>query len=366
MRADAIGPTRPVVLTAAAAYAAFTLLALAQHGWNPFWFVWIGERWAHGVPGTHSGYDGQMYYYIARDGWAAVSYMDAPAYRFGRMLYPALARVLALGQADVLPWTLLAVSYAAIVAGTAVCAGWLAAAGISPWWGLAFPFYAGTFLAYSRDLTEPLAYALAAGGIVAWLRGHRFAACACFALAGLTRETALLCAFAMAAAEIAARRGWRAAALASTALPLLAWQLAVANHFPDSPYAGVRTLALAPLAGAWSLADREPGRVSALLFIGLPALALTPGALAWLWREPRAHLAWLVAMHCLLTLSLPADSYLHLMAVGRQSLGLLLALLIAFPLLSPAMRGAVTACATAPTLIWIAPVLWWAPWTARL
>ncbi len=366
MRAAATGPALPVALTAAAAYAAFTLLALALHGWNPFWFVWIGERWAHGVAGTHSGYDGQMYYYIARDGWAAIPYLDAPAYRFGRMLYPALAQVLALGQAPALPWTLLAVSYAAIVAGTAVCAGWLAAAGISPWWGLAFPFYAGTFLAYSRDLTEPLAYALAAAGIVAWLRGQRLAAWACFALAGLGRETALLCAFALAAAEIVARRPWRAAALAATALPQLAWQFAVAHRVPGEAYAGAHKLALAPLSGAWSLIDLEPGRASALLFVGLPALALTPGALAWLWRQPSAPLAWLVATHCLLTLSLPGDSYLHIMAVGRQSLGLLLSLLIAFPLLSPGFRAAVTACATLPTLVWLAPVLWWAPWTARL
>lgn len=366
MRAEATGHVRPVLLTAAGAYAAFTLVALALHGWNPLWFVWIGERWAHGVAGTHSGYDGQMYYYIARDGWSAVPYLDAPAYRFGRMLYPALARALALGQPAALPWTLLAVSYGAIIAGTAVCAGWLAAAGISPWWGLAFPFYAGTFLAYSRDLTEPLAYALAAGGIVAWLRGERLAACACFALAGLARETALLCAFAMAGAEIAMRRGWRAAALTATALPQFAWQFAVARHVPDNAYAGAHTLALAPLAGAWSLTDLEPGRVSALLFIGVPALALTPGAFAWVWREPRAPCAWLVATHCLLTLSLPGDSYLHIMAVGRQSLGLLLALLTAFPLLSPSLRGAVTAWATVPTLIWLAPVLWWAPWTARL
>lgn len=288
MHSGARHGTRAVVLSAACAYAAFTVLALALHGWNPLWFVWIGERWAHGVYSARTGYDGQMYYYIARDGWAAIPYLDAPGYRYQRMLYPALARVFAAGHAGALPWSMLGVSYGAIVAGTALCARWLATAGVSPWWGLVFPFYVGTFLAYSRDLTEPLAYALAAGGIIAWLRGQPLAACACLALAGLARETTLLCAFAMAAAELANRRRWRAAALAATALPLLAWQAVVAQHVGGNAYGAVRSFIPGPLAGAWPLADLEPGRISALVFVGLPALALLPGALAWVWRA-RVH-----------------------------------------------------------------------------
>ena len=49
------------------------------------------------------------------------------------------------------------------------------------------------------------------------------------------------------------------------------------------------------------------------------------------------------------------------MAAGRLSLGLLLGLLLALPLLSPGMRAAIAVVAVAPTLLWLAPVLWWSP-----
>src|SRR5262245_66439353 len=79
-----------VAATAAAFYAAFTLTALALHGWNPLWFVWIGEHYAYHDPNGRSGYDGQFVYYIARDGLDAVPHLDSPSYRLGRILYPAL------------------------------------------------------------------------------------------------------------------------------------------------------------------------------------------------------------------------------------------------------------------------------------
>ena len=59
------------------------------------------------------------------------------------------------------------------------------------------------------------------------------------------------------------------------------------------------------------------------------------------------------------------QTYLHVMAAGRLAVGLVLALVLAFPSLSPGMRGAVTAVAVAPTLLWLGPVLWWAPWAAQ-
>jgi hypothetical protein len=352
-------------LAVAALYGAFTLLALALHGWTPLWFVWIGERWSEGVIGGRTGYDGQFVYYIARDGWAALPHLDAPAYRFSRILYPLLARGLSGGDPALLPWAMLAINYAAVVGATAAAARWLAARAVSPWWALAYAASAGVAFAYSRDCTEPLAYALALAGTAAWLDGRRPFALVLLALAPLAREAAVLFAIGLAAAALCGRRWRDVLALAATALPALAWQVYLFANVP-APTTGVfRLLSVVPLAGAFPLGDLDPPHVAALLLLGLPALALLPGALAWIAREPRAPFGWLIAGQALLVLIAPAESYLHVLGLARVSVGLMAALLLAFPLLSPGLRAAVTIVAALPTAIWLGPMLWWAPWTAE-
>src|SRR5262249_7841097 len=162
--------------------------ALAAHGWNPLWFVWIGERYAYGDPHGHTGYDGQFIYYLARDGWAALRHLDNPPYRLQRVLYPALARTLSGGNVTALPWVLVALNAAACPASTWLLAGCLLRHCMSRWWGLVYPLFVGTVMAYARDLTEPLAYALALAATLAWFGERRALAIGLFALAGLARE----------------------------------------------------------------------------------------------------------------------------------------------------------------------------------
>lgn len=356
-------PLRPV-LVAAAGYAAFTLLGLALHGWTPLWFVWIGERWSAGVIGGRTGYDGQFVYYLARDGWAALPHLDTPAYRLSRILYPLLAALLSGRQPTLLPWTMLAINYAAVVAGTAVIARWLDARDTSPWWALVYAGCGGTLFAYSRDCTEPLAYLLASAGTVAWLEGRHGRAWALLALAPLARETTALFPLALAAAALAARRGRAAVALAAAVLPIQAWQLYLHAQL-GGPSGGLWGLVhLFLRLGTRSDAPLDAGHLAAHLLVGLPVLALLPGALAWVVRAPAAPLPWLIALQALLVLIAPAESYLHVLAVGRVGVGLVVALLLAFPVLSPGLRTAVAGFTGLPALLWLGPMLWWAPWTA--
>src|SRR5690349_2063764 len=58
-------------------------------------------------PTGGTGYDGQFYLYIALDPLHARGYLDVPAYRYARPLYPLAARALALGRKGAVPWTLL-------------------------------------------------------------------------------------------------------------------------------------------------------------------------------------------------------------------------------------------------------------------
>ena len=355
----------PACLVTALAYAAFTVLGLALHGGSPLWFVWIGERWSEGVIGGRTGYDGQFAYYLARDGWAALPHLDAPAYRMSRILYPLSAAALSGGRAALVPWMMVAINYVAVVAGTAALARWLAVRATSPWWALAYAGCAGLVFAYSRDCTEPLAYGLAAAGTAAWLDRRRGFGWSLLILAPLAREATVVFALCLAIAAAIARRWREVAALAVTAVPMLAWQVYLTASVP-APAVGVVHLLELPLAGAFPIADLDPGRVAALLFLALPVAALLPGAVAWIAREPASPFGWLIALSALLVLIAPAQSYLHVLGLGRVAVGLVAALVLAFPILSREMRIAVTAFAVIPTLIWLPAMLWWAPWTAKL
>ena len=354
---------RPILATAAG-YALFTLLGLALHGWTPLWFVWIGERWSDGVIGGRTGYDGQFVYYLVRDGWAAIPHLDAPAYRMSRILYPLLAGLLSGRDPQWAPWAMLAINYAAVIAGTAVVARWMAARDLTPWWALVYPACAGTLFAYSRDCTEPLAYALAAAGTVAWIEGRPGRAWLLFALAPLARETTALFPLGLAAAALAQRRGLAATALAVSLLPVQAWQLYVRTFTPGATAGLYGLLTLIRFALTFSHAPLDAGRLAALLLVGLPPLMLLPGALAWVARSPTSPLPWLIALNALIVLVAPAPAYLHVLDLGRIAVGLVVSLLLAFPVLSPSLRTAIATIAILPTLIWLAPMLWWAPWTA--
>jgi hypothetical protein len=353
----------PVVLAAAAFYAAFTFTGLALHGWNPLWFVWIGERWANLDPQGHRGYDGQFVYYVARDGWAALPHIDNAPYRLQRILYAMLARLLSGGDAALLPWVMVAINAAAILVTTWLITAWLAARGVWTWYGLAYPLFVGTLMSYSRDLTEPLAYALALAGVVCWLGARRSAAVVLLAAAPLARETTVLFIACLAAVELLERRWRRVAVLALTLAPMLTWQVYVRTALGTLPVSNGLRLVRWP--STFAALNFSAGRLSAFLFVGLPTLALVPLALRWVARAPRDPIAWLVAVHSVFALFVSPNSQQQVLVVGRHTTALLLCLLLALPRCERWLRVAVVACAVLPTLLWLPPVLWWAPWTAR-
>lgn len=356
--AGAVSPLRPA-LAAAAFYALFSAAGLALHGGDPLWFVWIGSAYADRQPGGTIGYDGQFVYYIARDGWAAVPHLDNPAYRLQRIGYPLLARALAGGAPAAIPWAMLLINFAAIVATTFLLAGWLARRALSPWYGLVYALSIGVVLAYSRDLTEPLAYALGGAGLLLWLAGRRAPALLLLALAGLTRETTLLLAAGVIPAELARRRVGRALGLAATALPWLVWQQVLHATLGASPLTVAAAMHLVPLRGALANLQLEPGRLTALGVVTLPALLLLAVGARAAWRQPTRPLAWLLLVHAAFALMLSDESSMHIMAAGRISIGLLLAVLLALPGWPPRARLAAALWPTLPTLLWLVPVLRW-------
>jgi hypothetical protein len=153
------------------------------------------------------GFDGQTSYYIALDPEHARAYLDLPAFRYARVLYPAAARLLAAGRPRLVPWTLILVNLLAIGGGVWALAAWLRRRSCSPWFALLYGLYPGLLLAFQRDLTEPLAYGLVPVAVYVFdFGGRRRLAWAAllFGLAVLARQTTAVFALCYAGAVLLA------------------------------------------------------------------------------------------------------------------------------------------------------------------
>jgi hypothetical protein len=142
-----------------------------------------------------TGYDGQFSYYMAVTPRFARAYMDDPSYRYSRVLHAVLAGVLGLGDEDAIPYTLLLLNWLAAGLGTFFLAAWMQARGVSRWHALLYGLFPGILVGVQRDVTEPVAYALVALGVVLLDKGRRplpVGAGVAFGLAGLARQTTLL------------------------------------------------------------------------------------------------------------------------------------------------------------------------------
>ena len=150
----------------------FAASRLVSAGGDPLSLATLGTRYQNGDPSGTSGYDGQFAYYIALHPApsGAAPFLDIPAYRYQRILYPLLAWALGLGNPDLIPWALLAVNLAAHFAGTWALASILDRHRRWPGFALSYGLWVGLVAGVGLDLTEPLAYALICG---AWLARER-------------------------------------------------------------------------------------------------------------------------------------------------------------------------------------------------
>ncbi len=121
-------------------------------------------------------------------------YLDDGGYRYGRILYPAAAWLLALGQPGAFPVTMPVINVLAVFGTVFLIAGFLRRKGVSAWWAAVYGFFPGIVICVSRDLTEPLAYFLAVLGFVLVERrpGRALRYAPAFALAALARETTIV------------------------------------------------------------------------------------------------------------------------------------------------------------------------------
>jgi hypothetical protein len=159
------------------------------------------------------GYDGQFYYFAARDPFLRLEfhkYDDVPAYRYQRIGYPALVRIASLGNPDLIPLMMLVINIVLIAFSTAIIARLLRQKSMSCWWAMLFPSLSGMLLATIRDLTEPTAVFFLIIAVVAYEKRKYAFFSLLMACSILSREMTLAMTAVFLYDSIMVRRSWRA------------------------------------------------------------------------------------------------------------------------------------------------------------
>src|SRR5215207_4243071 len=207
-----------------------------------------------------TGYDGQFFFYFAQDplltGKVASRederspYIDHIAYRYQRILLPALGWLTSWGHPRVLEWTMPLINALAVLGAGFLMARFLAARGRSPWLSLVFVASIGVLAGFANDLSDPLAVSLFVAGVIWWVEGRT--ALAILALTGclLARELYVLPVAVIVLLELLRRPRQAIPWL----VPLLVWggwqvYLRVALATPVTPEEAARP-SLVPVLGA--------------------------------------------------------------------------------------------------------------------
>lgn len=180
------------------------------------------------------------------------------AYRFQRPMFGWIGWVASLGQPSAVPWVMLALTIASVVALVGVLASFIEARGGDARLALCAFVTPGVIADLVRVGPEALATALALLGVGAWIgigrRRSRVLAIALLSVAMLCRETIVLVPIGLALYELRpSARDWRAAfTLSVTVVPYALWVAVVRLHlgaWPVRPDDGNYTMTFVPYAG---------------------------------------------------------------------------------------------------------------------
>lgn len=341
---------RPAVLVAAF-YGMIVVALLASHSWDPRFFATVGPQWQRHDPELRKQADGSIYYEFASDPLLAAARRDR--FRTARILYPAVAYVLAVGRASLVGWTLLLVNVLSIVLGTAILQRVLERRGLPGWAALAYGLWGGLGVALLHGTAEPVAYLCVLAGLEAQDRGRPILAGAAYLGGLLGRETT----GALAVPYLLMGRGARRAVALGVAAAWSLW-LALVGMAGTGPLLQPGLGPRLPLVsyGATRWFDLPP----TLLFLVMPAVLVAGWAVCGLRVRPTDASVWAAALNALLVVWLPPSTTELFWHSGRLSTGLVAATLVCAPLATSAPRLWRTL-----TLLFATSAIWTLAITAR-
>ncbi|PWT97943.1 MAG: hypothetical protein C5B51_30340 [Terriglobia bacterium] len=266
-----------------AAALAFSWLALTVHfnyagNWTGLFCT--GDRFAAPPPALSAehiylfrnsfGYDGQMYHYMAHDPFLKrgfLSSLDAPRFRYRRILLPLAAWLLATGRDQFVDAAYYALVCLSVFMGTLWVGAVAVKQGRAAAWALGFLAVPGVAVSLDR-MTVDLALAALTAGLVHYLKRQNWGAVFVICLlASLVRESGLLLAAGVAGWLVLQRRLAGAVLIALSAAPAFAWFAYIDQRTPVNP---AELLSVVPFAG---LASRIAAPVQYPFGIAMNTLA---------------------------------------------------------------------------------------------
>ncbi len=214
------------------------------------------------------GYDGMFYYYISFDPLIqgdVHKYIDFPAYRYQRIVYPFLVSLLSFGNDDRKPAVMILINYFSVLIGSFGIILIARHFSISPLIAFLYALMPGLWLALGRDLTEPLQLCFLVWGFFYFFcRRNILSASLLFALSSLTKDTSLLIPCLLAGYAFVFERDMKKTLLLTLPLVLYAgWQCYVWAHLGEFPLvqglnlketgegSGRKNFSAIPLSAAW-------------------------------------------------------------------------------------------------------------------
>ncbi len=322
------GPTLLVLAVALG----FTWLILAANHGSPMAFIRLGTRFSQGDPHGTTGYDGQFVYQIALNPLGAAPYIDIPAYRYQRILYPLAGRLFSLGQPALLPWVLIGLNIIALAAGTHVMALLLARYRLSRWHALPVGLFAGQLVSLRLAVNEPFSLMFALLAIYTFESKRPRWGALFLALSVLSKETALLFVAGYLLYYLFKKQWrlfWQVGAISLIPFLLLQLILWITLGEPGlrSGGEGATAFNFIPFGSLLAFGLDDPQTLLVvLLMLGplviLPVLALI-GALVRFFRyHDPLPIAIILALHVLMMITLPFSTYADLPGALRLTSGL--------------------------------------------
>jgi hypothetical protein len=319
---------------------AYTMWRLSDANWDPVALADLGTVYTEGDQTGSDGYDGQFAYYIALDPdpRSIGEHLDVPAYRYQRILYPIISRLVVGADVSMIPWALIVVNLAAHVIGTWAVVMLLIDYGSHPKYALIYGLWVGLVAAVGLDLNEPLAYALVVTGWLARRRKHHLLSATLLGFALFTKETTLLFWGAALLTDVLGKKERRSVGgLIAGGIAFAGWQAWLWHTFGSLGLGSGGAMATPfewiPFMGLWRIGEVSLKALALFILIFGPTivvpafLGLIAGARAIL-AERFVEENWSLLFNSLLIVFLPFSTFREPLGLLRVATGFVLGVLL--------------------------------------
>lgn len=341
----------PILITLVAVHL-LVLFSIRPYGYNVSSMIRISQNETEGVVPEYfqkgmvifkdkGGYDGQYYYYAARDPFMQEGHFTNP-YRRQRVLYPLLSNILALGSPERLAYSMYAVNLLSLGLGMFFFIGILKRYGANPYLSLFYGLSAPSMMTMLNDVPSPLSFFLIIASVYYYIDKKLILSSLFMALAFLTREDSIMVFVPLLAWDFQKERSIRRAIIICVSLlPFFLWQFFLTlklGSMPASgsasairfiPFAGIMEYFVPQIKGIGGMSLKALLTLSAIAVV-LVFFAALSGVVIVALRSRRHFFYYVAAAYCLLVPFTVVEQWVAYNGLLRMFYGLFPFLVLAY------------------------------------